>query len=368
MSGELWSSEQYDQEAQHLYDAGDYEAALELLHEGLTLYPSSGSLHVSLGYAQLAREEYLWARRSFERALVLEPDHEEALLGLGEALLKFGERSRALGSFERLVELGFDADVQLMTSAGRSLYREELYGQAERFFRLAVEADPRSADAAAELAYALHAREETDAARGWLDRALKLNPAHHEARTFLAHLIYEAGGYEEALAQLRSVPVEELWDPLAVWRIIELLRGYEGLGPDSPELEPYLLRMEDLNPEPQPEDRLLAEVEAAAASGDLPELPVDENQLELFVPERSSREDFEEHRVRTLDGRVYQGSWPEIVRALRDDGPRPGQPLDEFMQEFGRRVENVTGVRIPVGDPASFLRGAVHAGMLLLEE
>lgn len=369
MTEDLWSSEQYDREAQNLYEAGDYEGALELLHEGLTLYPSSGGLHVSMGYAQLAREEFLWARRSFERALVLEPDHEEALLGLGETLLKFGERSRALGSLERLVELGFDADVQLMISAGRSLYREGMYAQAERFFRLAVKADVHSADAAAELAYALHAREKTGEARDWLERALELDPGHHEARTFLAHLIYEDGGYEEALAELRSVPVHELWDPLAVWRIIELLRGYEGLGPDSPELEPYLQRMEELNPEPQPEDRLLAEVEAAAASGDLPELHADENQLELFVPERSPEdEDFTLHRVRTLDGRVYEGSWPEIVRALRDDGPDPEQSPGEFMRDFGRRVQNVTGIRIPVEDPAAFIRGAVHAGMLLLEE
>jgi Flp pilus assembly protein TadD len=372
MSEDLWSSEEYDREAQHLYEAGDYEGALELLHEGLTLYPSSGGLHVSMGYAQLARQEYLWARQSFERALVLEPDHEEALLGLGEALLKFGERSRALGSFERLVELGFDADVQLMISAGRSLYREGMNAQAERFFRMAVKADLQSADAAAELAYVLHARDETEEARGWLERALELDPSHHEARTFLAHLIYESGGYEEALAELRSVPVHELWDPLAVWRIIELLRGYEGLGPDSAELEPYLQRMEELNPEPRPEDRLLAEVEAAAESGELPELPElprDENQLELFVPERTSRgEEFARHRVRTLDGRTYEGTWPEIVRALRDDGPDPGQTLGEFMRDFGRRVENVTGIRIPVEDPAAFIRGAVHAGMLLVEE
>lgn len=368
MSSDLWSSEEYDREAQNLYEDGDYEGARELLEEALTLYPSSGSLHVSMGYAQLAREEYLWARRSFERALVLEPDHEEALLGLGESLLKFGERTRALASFERLVELDFHNDVQLMISAGRGLYREGLYAQAERFLRLAVQADPESADAAAELAYALHAREQVEGARSWLNRALELDPDHHEARTFLAHLIYESGGYEEALVELRAVPVHELWDPLAVWRIIELLRGYEGLGPESPELEPYLQRMEELNPEPKPEDRLLAEVEAAAASGELPELPPDENQLELFVPERSSKEDFEPHRVRTLDGRTYEGSWPEIVRAMRDDGPRPEQSLQDFMQEFGRRVENVTGVRIPVEEPDSFIRGAVHAGMLLLEE
>ena len=44
----------------------------------------------SMAYAQLAREEYAWARRSFEEALVLDPEHEDGLAGLGETLLRFG--------------------------------------------------------------------------------------------------------------------------------------------------------------------------------------------------------------------------------------------------------------------------------------
>lgn len=369
MSSEFWSSEQYDQKAQRLYDEGDYDGALELLEEGLTLYPSSADLHVSMGYAQLAREEYLWARRSYERALVLEPDHEEALLGLGETLLKFGERSRALSCYERLMELGFGDDCDLMLSAGRALYREGLYGQAERYFRLAVAADSKRADAAAELAYTLHAREELAEARHWLREALDLEASHHEARVFYAHILYESGQYEAALQELRSVPVTEIWDSLAVWRIIELLRGYDGVGPDSPELEPYLRRMEELNPEPAPEERLLAEVEASAAAGELPSLPGDENQLELFVPERRSEGDrAEEHRVRTVDGRVFRGSWEEIVRRMRDASRDPGLSVREFMQEFARRVENVAGIRLPIEEPKAFLRAAAEIGMLEVEE
>src|SRR3979409_270476 len=84
------SSEEYDERAHQLYNEGQYDDALSVLREGLALYPNSVALHLRGGYARLAREEYAWARRSFEEALVLEPEHEDALAGLGETLLKFG--------------------------------------------------------------------------------------------------------------------------------------------------------------------------------------------------------------------------------------------------------------------------------------
>ena len=51
------SSEEYDEQAHKLYNDGDYEGALEMLKEGLSLYPNAVDLYVGLGYARLAREE-----------------------------------------------------------------------------------------------------------------------------------------------------------------------------------------------------------------------------------------------------------------------------------------------------------------------
>src|SRR5437660_3155464 len=44
------------------YNEGQYDEALSVLREGLVLYPNSVELHVGVGYAQLAREEFAWAR------------------------------------------------------------------------------------------------------------------------------------------------------------------------------------------------------------------------------------------------------------------------------------------------------------------
>ena len=129
------SSEEYDERAHQLYNEGQYDEALSVLREGLTLYPSSVELHVGVGYARLAREEYAWARRAFEEALVLEPEHEDGLAGLGESLLKFGLEDAALRCFHRILELGYTDDVDLVLQVGRSLFREASLRDSQDTFR-----------------------------------------------------------------------------------------------------------------------------------------------------------------------------------------------------------------------------------------
>src|ERR671936_1399417 len=128
------SSEEYDERAHELYNEGQYDEALSVLREGLSLYPHAVELHVGMGYARLAREEFAWARRSFEEARGLDPDHEDTLAGLGEVLLKFGERGAALACFERVLALGFQDDPDLMLQIGRALGREGVLDHARRLF------------------------------------------------------------------------------------------------------------------------------------------------------------------------------------------------------------------------------------------
>src|ERR1700751_3458039 len=101
MPSPFLSSEEYDERAHQLYNDAQYDDALAVLREGLTLYPTAVELHVGVGYAQLAREEFAWARKSFEQTLVLEPEHEDGLAGLGETLLKLGQDDAAMRCFRR---------------------------------------------------------------------------------------------------------------------------------------------------------------------------------------------------------------------------------------------------------------------------
>ena len=359
------SSEEYDEQAHQLYNDGDYEGALEMLKEGLSLYPNAVELCVGLGYARLAREEYAWARQAFERALVLDQGHEDGMVGLGETLLRFGEREAALRLFERVADMGFDDDVELMLTMGRALYREGLYAESRDVFARAAASRPDNAEAAASLGYALHRLGDDVGAGRQIRRALRLDPDLHEARVYLGHLLYDRGDWDGALREFERVPPPDHWDSLAVWRLIELKRVLWQMEEGDVRLEPWQERLAALETLHDPIDRLLAEVEARA-NGDEGPL-VDPSQLELF--ERGERnEDAELHQIRLADGHLFRGTWHEIVRQMRDHAGFAHETLSAYMRRLAERWHEQYGVEIPFMDPESFLEAAIEAKLVHLDD
>jgi tetratricopeptide (TPR) repeat protein len=253
MATPFLSSEEYDERAHQLYNEGQYDEALSVLREGLVLYPNSVELHVGVGYAQLAREEFAWARQSFEGALVLEPEHEDGLAGLGETLLKLGQDEAALRCFRRILELGYADDIELMLQVGRSLFREgsirersEFFEAAKEFFETAVQQAPDSAEAVACVGYAQHRLGDDEGAIASLRRSLQLDNDHAEARIYLANILYDQSEYEAALYHFERTDPEDHWDELGIWRLVELKRSLYRLDENDPELKPWDERLSEL--------------------------------------------------------------------------------------------------------------------------
>jgi len=366
MSDRFLSSEEYDEQAHRLYNDGDYDAALEMLREGLALYPNAVDLYVGLGYARLAREEFAWARHAFERALVLDTTHEDALVGMGETLLRFGEKERALSLFAQVETLGYDDDVELLLTMGRALYRESLWAECRDVFSKAVAARPDSAEAAASLGYALHRLGDHVGAGRQVRRALRLDSDLHEARIYLGHLLYDRGDWEGALREFERVPPIDHWDALAVWRIMELKRALWQMEPGDPRLSHWEQRQRELERMEDPVDRLLAEVEAQVSGAALDTL-IDPTQLELF--ERSLMPtDSQVHQVRLSNGFSYRGTWHEIVRQMRDQAGFCHETIAHYMRRLAERWHEQSGVEIPFQDPESFLRAAIRARLVKLED
>ena len=369
------SSEEYDERAHQLYNEGQYDEALTVLREGLNLYPSSVELHVGVGYARLAREEYAWARRAFEEALVLEPEHEDGLAGLGETLLKFGLEDAALRCFHRILELGYTDDIDLVLQVGRSLFREgslrerqQLFGEALHFFQAAVDQSADSAEAVACVGYARHRLGDDEGSIASLRKALQLDGDHAEARIYLANLLYDRGEFEGALYHFERTHPEDHWDELGIWRLIELKRAVYKLEESDPELKPWEERLGELNAGMDDVDELLLELEPARGlqRGDDPD--VARNQLELFgslLNNLVEKKEDESHHVVASDGAAYRGSWDEIVTRMRDaDAEVVGYTLDEYMQRTARRVLIATGIQLPSHDAESFVKASARAGLL----
>lgn len=366
MPAPFMSSEEYDERAHQLYNEGQYDDALEILSEGLALYPHAVELHIGLGYARLAREEYAWARRSFEEALILDPEHEDALAGLGETLLKFGQEKAALKAFHHVLELGYEDDTELMLQIGRALFRDGLVGEAKEYFDIAARHSPDSAEAVALVGYALHRTGDDNASIATLRRALQLDSDHSEARIYLGNILYDRGEYEAALYHLdRSLP-EDHWDELGIWRLMELKKTIHRLSDDDPDLKKWEERLTELAGEPDDIDEMLSEIEQRAAEEAQSEA---RNQLELFGSMLTglvdSRLDGARHRVMTRDGRPFEGTWEDIVQKMRDSNMTfAGRSTQDFMLNEARRGFSLTGILIPTGDAESFIKGSADAGLL----
>jgi tetratricopeptide (TPR) repeat protein len=334
---------------------------------------------VGVGYARLAREEYAWARRAFEESLLLEPDHEDALAGLGETLLRFGQRDAGVKSFRRILELGYQDDVELMLQCGRALFREGLIADARDFFDVAVQQQPESAEAVSCVGYSQHRIGDDDAAIATLRRALQLDSEHAEARIYLGNILYDRGEYEAALYHLDRTAPEDHWDELGIWRLVELKKSVYRLKDDDPELKVWEERLAELAGEPDDIDEMLAEIEQKAwdeANGEargqlelfgalLTDLAGQRREeLPLFEGGSPTPTDAATHRI-VRDGREYAGSWDQIVRALRDTNVQySGRSVQEFMQTEARRGFSISGVRIPTHDAESVIRGSADAGLL----
>lgn len=349
MANPFLSSEEYDERAHRMYDNGDYEGALEVLKEGIQLYPHSVELYVGLGYTRLAREEYVWAKQDFERALVLDGEHEDALVGLGEVMLRFGRRQEALALFEKARGTGCLDDLDLLLSMGRALYRERMFEHAREVFVETVRLHRDSAEALAALGYTLHRLNDESGARRELRSALELDPDLYEARIYLGHLLYDAGEWGAALREFDHVPLSEHWDSLAIWRVIEMKRA---IGPNEPaaaDLPLWEARLDEIEADIDPLDELLAEIESGSTTD----------------AQRSDTVSM--HRIRLNDGRECIGSYSDIVVQLRDACGASHETVAQFMRRHAAEVRLRNGVDLPAEDPEHFILTGARAGLWELD-
>ncbi len=362
MPDSFLNSEEYDERAHVLYDRGDYDAALEVLKEGLRLYPHSVDLYVGIGYTRLAREEFIWALHAFEKAMVLDPEHDDGMVGYGETLLRFGRREETAELFGRVRGGPGGEDSELLMSMARALYRDEQFEAARGFFEAALDAQPDSAEATAGLGFVLHRMGKEKAAIRELRAALALNPDHVEARIYLAHLLYDRGDWQGALEGFAALAPAEHWDPLAVWRLVELHKSVGGLRDDDPEIMVWESRLDDLEETADPVDELLAEIEAMD-----PEPLAEDEAWGTRSSAAARSETAARHRVRLPDGTAFDGSWLDIVRQIRDQAGRAGESVAQFMRRWAEDTRVRIGVGVPVDDAEGFILAHARAGLLKIE-
>jgi tetratricopeptide (TPR) repeat protein len=151
-----------------LYWAGYPDQAIPYLEETLRQSPENWRALFALGQIHFEAERWKAAMENYRAVLRLQPAHFGSLLGAGEASLRLDDPV-----------------------------------EAEQFLRQAVDANPKSADAADQLGLALAAQNRGAEAKEWFQRAISIDREHAGAINNLGVLYVKLGQTNDAIAAFR---------------------------------------------------------------------------------------------------------------------------------------------------------------------
>jgi tetratricopeptide (TPR) repeat protein len=133
---------------------GRTQEAFGILEDAERIAPRDARIAVARGAVAERRDDTHEARRWYERALELAPDHPDALFRLGRMDCAAGEHERATARFERILAKNPD-DLAALRGAGWCKMHSGAPPEAARFFERAAVIQPTDADTLDALARAL---------------------------------------------------------------------------------------------------------------------------------------------------------------------------------------------------------------------
>lgn len=191
-----------------LHQAGQHEAALELIRKAISLAPGQGAAHSNLGVVLLALNRPGEALQSFDRAQAIHPESAEALVNRGNALQALERSDEALQSYDRALAVNpglMDAVLrrgQVLISAGR--FDEALAG-----FDRALVLSPDLPALLSDRGGVLIEMKRYEEAVGTLQKAVTIDPDNAAALSNLGGALVELKRQGEALVSLdRALALE----------------------------------------------------------------------------------------------------------------------------------------------------------------
>ena len=196
-----------------------YMAKGELQNAEIAMRPlipaavKSATVQSQFGLLYMRKKDYRQARAAFERALVLDSRHQEAIGGL--AALDLGE-GKTEAARERIARAAADSptDPSTLMLAARGYTAMRDFASAEKTLREVIQLDPSLLSAYSMLGQVYTFQKRLDAARGEFEELARKSPKSVAPPTFVA-MIYEAQNkkadakswYEKTLAIDKNAPV-----------------------------------------------------------------------------------------------------------------------------------------------------------------
>jgi tetratricopeptide (TPR) repeat protein len=105
MDNNVQSVEDLNQKACQLWQAADYQAALELFNQAIACESCLPKLWNNRGNVLCDIGRYAEALASYDRAVALKPDYHQAWYNRGVVLKELGAYGNALESFQRAIQI-----------------------------------------------------------------------------------------------------------------------------------------------------------------------------------------------------------------------------------------------------------------------
>jgi len=173
--------------------------------------------------AAVTRQDWDQALRGHQALLEKMPGNCLAVYHLGYIQGKLGDRDAEVSLYEKAVRCGFDGDDRLFFNLGMAYGEMSRTQKALAAFERAVALDANNAEHYFGLGITAQAAGQTDRARSALRTAVRINPRHWEAHTYLARILLDQGDLAAARIHLdvlrAGVPNDE--EVVELWQIYE---------------------------------------------------------------------------------------------------------------------------------------------------
>jgi tetratricopeptide (TPR) repeat protein len=127
--------------------ANNWDQAVQIMQEAVTLDPTKGILYATLGDALTGAKKYPEAVEAYQKAVALEPTRGEYHNNLGQAYLKANQVEQAIGEYTKAAEIDPTNAATYYFNLGAVLTNKNKPDEANAAFDKCIAADPSKADA-----------------------------------------------------------------------------------------------------------------------------------------------------------------------------------------------------------------------------
>ncbi len=211
--------------------------AIEQYQKIVELQPKDVDSWLFLGRLQRVAQNSLESEKAYNKALELEPDNQEAMIGLANVYLGLGDNQRAIQMFKRAADLNPSprslttlaeayenmrdyasavqvlrkavemdpSDLDLQRGLAQDLLLTNQVPEAIKIYNAIAEADPKDPEAYLRLSQIYRQQRDLEKARQALDRAKQADPENVEVRYGEVNLLEAEGRTADAITSMKAL-------------------------------------------------------------------------------------------------------------------------------------------------------------------